>query len=137
MLTLVRSLSGWQQARAWSAWDQRAARLFVGSVDTQVLLGLTLYFGVSPIAAAARADLAAAWADPTLRFFGVIHPALMLLAFIAAHVAWVAARRAELPTQRHRRLALGALTAAAFLVAAIPWPFLEYGRPHVRFALAW
>jgi hypothetical protein len=122
---------------AWSARDQRVARVFIASVDLQVLLGLSLYLAVSPLARAARASWAARgfgalWADPVLRFFGIIHPTLALLAACVAHASWVAVRRTEDARQRQRRLALGATLALAFFLAAVPWPFLGHERPWFR-----
>ncbi|HTV19541.1 MAG TPA: hypothetical protein VMG12_12735 [Polyangiaceae bacterium] len=123
---------------SWSARDRGVARLFVGSVDLQVLLGLSLYFGVSPLARAARAVWAsegfrALWAAPELRFIGLIHPLLALSAALVAHASWVGVRRSERPSERHARLGWGAALAAAILLAAVPWPFLGHERPWFRF----
>jgi hypothetical protein len=123
--------------RAWSARDQRVARVFIASVDLQVLLGLSLYLAVSPLARFARAlwsarGFGALWAEPVLRFFGIIHPTLALLAACVAHVSWVAVRRTEDARQRHQRLALGAALALTLFLAAVPWPFLGHERPWFR-----
>jgi len=137
-LTALRSFRSARAERPWTARDQRFARGFVASVDLQVLLGMSLYFGVSPLARVARAlwsaeGFAALWAQPMLRFVGVIHPSLALVAATTAHVAWVAARRTLLPSERHARLAWGAALALAAFLAAVPWPFLGHERPWVRF----
>jgi hypothetical protein len=130
---LVRALS----RRGWSAGDQRVARVFVASVDLQVLLGLSLYLAASPLARAARAlwsarGWGALWADPRLRFFGIIHPTLMLLGAFVAHASWVGVRRTEDARARRRRLAAGAALALALFLAAVPWPFLGHERPWFR-----
>lgn len=124
--------------RPWSARDRGLARAFVGSVDLQVLLGMSLYFGVSPTARAARelwsrSGFLALWAEPELRFMGLVHPLLALVAAVVAHAAWVAARRSERPRERRGRLAFGAALTAAILLAAVPWPALGHERPWFRF----
>jgi hypothetical protein len=135
--TLVYALwSG--RTRADGGIELRVGRLFVASVDLQVLLGATLYFGVSPLARAARAlwaeqGLPALWADGLLRFFGVIHPCLALLAAGVAHASWVLVRRAEGGAVRRRRLGAGAALALVLFLAAVPWPFLGHERPWFRF----
>jgi hypothetical protein len=138
MATTLVALAGALNQRAWRAGDQGIARLFVASVDVQLLLGLSLYWGVSPLARAARALWAsegfrALWAERELRFFGVIHPTLALLAACAAHAGWVAARRTQDGLARHRRMALGASLALGLFLAAIPWPSLGHERPWFRF----
>lgn len=138
VLTLLRGVQGAGSGRAWSGRDGAVARGFVGFVDLQVLLGMSLYFGVSPLARAARAlwsarGFEALWAQPGLRFFGLIHPLLALLAAVAAHTAWIAARRTPRARERHVRLAWGAALALVFFLAAVPWPFLGHERPWFRF----
>src|SRR3712207_8117844 len=47
--TLFRSsLLAWARGRDWLARDTRLQRLFVATLDTQVLLGGVLYFALSP-----------------------------------------------------------------------------------------
>jgi hypothetical protein len=122
---------------SWSAFDDRVARVFIASIDVQVLLGLTLYLGLSPLARAARAlwsthGWGALWATRQLSFFGLIHPCLALLAAFVAHAAWVAARRADAASPRRRRLGVGAALALALFLIAVPWPFLGHERPWFR-----
>jgi hypothetical protein len=136
--TALGGLTGAVTDRAWVARDRIIARVFVACVDLQVLLGLSLYFGVSPTARAARvlwasAGLGGLWADHELRFFGIIHPTLVLLAACTTHASWVAARRTERADERHRRIGIGAALALAVFLAAIPWPFLGHERPWFRF----
>lgn len=128
----LRAISRFVQNGPWSTSDRRAARLFVGSADLQLLVGLTLLFDLSPTAKAAWANLGAALADPHLAFFGVLHPLLMLTAVVVLHVGWVAARRAEHDRARHRRFTAGSVAAFVLLLLSIPWPFLPYGRTLFR-----
>ncbi|HEU4538216.1 MAG TPA: hypothetical protein VFS00_29040 [Polyangiaceae bacterium] len=128
-LVAARALQGRGSGRPWGAADAAAARAWVGSTDVQVLLGMTLYFVVSPVAAVARLAPAVAWGDPMLRFFGALHPLAMVGAFAATHAAWIAARRVDACPERFSRLGLGALAALGLAALATPWPSLVYGRP--------
>jgi hypothetical protein len=137
-VTAIAGLTGAVRERAWGARDAALARVFVASVDVQVLLGLSLYFGVSPLARMARAvwasvGLAGLWGQHELRFFGLIHPALMLLSAFVSHTSWVLVRRTECSRERQRRIGIGAALALAIFLAAIPWPFLGHERPWFRF----
>jgi hypothetical protein len=131
------ALAAWLRRSAFDARHGQVARLFVASVDLQVLFGMSLYFGVSPLARAARQlwvseGFSALWADPMLRFFGLIHPALALLGATVVHAGWIAARRTEEGPDRHRRLGSAAVVALLISLAAIPWPFLGHERPWLR-----
>jgi hypothetical protein len=137
-LTVLTALASVVKRRPWNDRHRGIARVFVASVDVQVLLGLSLYLGVSPLARAARGRWAAdgfmaLWADRELRFFGIIHPTLALLAAVVAHASWVAVRRADGALARHRRLGAGATLVLLIFLAAIPWPFLGHQRPWFRF----
>jgi hypothetical protein len=44
----------------------------------------------------------------------------------------VRSKRAAGPL-RHRRVFISTLVALALILIAIPWPFLPYGRPLLRF----
>jgi hypothetical protein len=138
IVTLLSGLTGVARRRAWDARDEAIARVFVASVDVQVLLGASLYFGVSPMARMARAvwasvGLGGLWASPELRFFGLMHPLSMLLGALVAHTSWVLARRSECSDARHRRIGAGAALTLAIFLAAIPRPFLGHERPWFRF----
>jgi hypothetical protein len=118
--------------RPWSSFDRALARAWVGATDVQLAVGLVLFSSASPLAAAARRDVVPAWGEPALRFFGFLHPALMVAVVVATHATWIAARRVDGARARFRRLGFGATGAVALLVAGVPWPSLPYGRPLVR-----
>src|SRR4051794_1622087 len=62
------------------------------SLDLQMLIGLLLYFALSPFTKVALQDFGAAMKDPGLRFFAVEHVTMMLAAVILVHVGRVLAR---------------------------------------------
>jgi hypothetical protein len=63
----VRAARGHSHGRDFSEEDEQLARAWVGLVDTQLLLGLTLY-ALSPLTHAAFAAPRAAFWESTLRF---------------------------------------------------------------------
>lgn len=69
LLALGVAAHGWAKARAFTHRDERLHRAFVGFVDLQFLLGLGLYFFVSPIPAraAARASVRPPMPPPATR----------------------------------------------------------------------
>lgn len=106
--------------------------LFMTSLDLQLLLGLLLYFVVSPNMQMVRAHFSEAMQIPQLRFWAVEHVTAMIVAIFLAHLGRVLARKAADPVARRtRRLACFGLSLILVL-AATPWPGLVYGRPLIR-----
>lgn len=132
LISLASALSGWLGRADWTPGDQRLRKLTVGVVDLQVLLGLTLYFVLSPLTPRSLHALRAAMPNPVLRFYGLEHGVAMLLAVAVIHVASVRSQKGATPTERHRRWAIGLLVALLIIGASIPWPFFAYGRPLLR-----
>lgn len=109
-------------------WDT----LFMMALDVQVLFGLLLYFGLSPFTREAFNDMGAAMSHPGLRFWSVEHIGAMLAAVVLVRVGRVLALGAKsAEARRRRRLIFFTLTTIAIL-AGIPWPGLENGRPLFR-----
>jgi hypothetical protein len=132
VVLLVRTAEGTARKRAWRPLDQRAGAAFLSALDLQVLVGLLLYFVVSPLTPKSFADLRAFMPVAPLRFFAVEHGTGMLIAMVAAHVGWVRGKRAPTDGARHRRVLVGVAVALLAILASIPWPWLSYGRDLVR-----
>jgi hypothetical protein len=98
------------------------------ALDTQLLLGLLLYFVVSPNMRAILDNFGAAMKDPALRFWAVEHSSSMFLAIALAHVGRVLARKAPTPAAKRTRLLICFGVATVLILLGMPWP----GRPGGR-----
>ncbi|WP_163998616.1 hypothetical protein [Pyxidicoccus caerfyrddinensis] len=132
VLTLGRSLLGWLRGREWTRADRRIQVFFVSAFDLQLLLGMTLYFALSPLTPRSMEALRTNLSVSFLRFFSLEHPVMMLLALVAAHVASALSRRADDSQRKHRVWAVGLLMALLLIALGIPWPWLSHGRPLFR-----
>lgn len=112
--------------------NQAGGKWYTILLDTQMLLGLLLYFVLSPITAAALDDFGTAMKAPQLRFFAVEHVFGTLIAIALAHVGRGKVKKA--PIERRARIAMifYGLSLIA-LLASIPWPGMPAGRPLFRF----
>ena len=107
-------------------------RVLTISLDLQMLLGLLLYFVVSPNMAAIREHFGEAMQTPSLRFWAVEHATMMIVALALAHMGRALAAEAATPeARRNRSIVFFGLSTLAML-AGIPWPGLPYGRPLFR-----
>ncbi len=118
-------------AKAGARADRWGLALMV-ALDLQMLVGLLLYFVISPITREAMRDFGTAMANPGLRFFAVEHIAMMLIAVVLAHVGRVLARKAPTPAARRKRLLICFGLATLLMLLATPWPGMANGRPLFR-----
>jgi len=131
LLAIVGLLSSRAKAGDTSAAEKWVS-FFMMALDTQLLLGLVLYFFLSPNTTPIFADFGAAMRDAVARFWAVEHISLMLVAVILVHVGRVLGRKATQPAARRSRLLIYAIIAWLAVVAATPWPGLRAGRPLFR-----
>ncbi len=132
VLALVRAFSGWFGKKEWTARDDRAGLLFTMILDIQILLGIILYIFPGTYTRIALANFSAAMGDGATRFFVMEHLAIMVIAAIVAHVGRSMAKRVDASVVRHRRTAIWFVVSVLLILAAIPWPFFEHGRPLLR-----
>lgn len=110
-------------------WDT----FFMMALDFQVLFGILLYFGLSPLTKIAMNNPGSVLGNPTLRFWALGHLAAMAAATALVRVGRILAIKARTPAARRQwRLTFFALTTLAIL-AGIPWPWMTSGRPLFRF----
>jgi hypothetical protein len=130
LVVLARTFSGSRAARSWERADERWHAALVGLVDLQFLLGVTLYAFLSPITAAFFAS-PGRMKDSVLRFFGVEHITVMVLALALFHVGRSRSKKAP-AERRHQVVWRWTLGALILTLAGIPWPFFPAGRPVLR-----
>lgn len=132
LFALVRSLGGWGGRRGWTQADDGAGRLFTISLDLQVLIGLLLYFILSPLMAGVREHIGEAMRNDAMRYWLVEHPFGMLVALVLAHVGRARIRKTPDAQRKHRRAVIFYGLALLAAAASLPWPGLATGRPLFR-----
>lgn len=134
LFAIIRSITGLSFRRSFMEADGRAGLWFTISMDLQLLVGIILYFFLSPTTTMALQNFGAAMSVGASRFFAVEHVLLMVLATVAAHVGRAQGKKKALAAaQRHRRSLIWYVLALVLVLAAIPWPFFSYGRPLLPF----
>ena len=106
--------------------------IYLITLDIQLLLGLLLYFALSPNTAAIFTNFGAVMRDPGARFWAVEHITLMLVAAVLVHVGRMLARKAATPGAKRTRLLVCFTLATIAMLIAIPWPGMRAGRPLFR-----
>jgi len=135
LLAVGATINAWRPDRDLSLkppgrhWDT----FFMMALDFQVLFGLLLYFGLSPVTKFGLENMGVALGNSNLRFWTFTHLGAMVAATATVRVGRVLAINAKTPADRRKwRFLFFALTTLAIL-AGIPWPGLANGRPLFRF----
>jgi len=103
------------------------------ALDFQMLLGLLLYFGLSPNMREILKNFAGSMQRADTRFYAVEHITAMIIAVALSHVGRVLARKAATPSAKRMRLLITFGIALVLMLAAIPWPGRPGGRELFRF----
>jgi DMSO/TMAO reductase YedYZ heme-binding membrane subunit len=117
--TLV-SLHGWLAGKRRTPADDRVTTIAVLIMDVQLVLGLTLYVALSPLSRAMFTDPGAAMQNRDVRFFGMEHPFLMILAIAAVHAGKAGARKHD-ATPGFRAGAIWYALSLLLMLAGTPW----------------
>jgi hypothetical protein len=127
----ARSFAGMRGDRPVTPGDRRLSLFFLIAVDTQWLVGIVLYAFLSPITHLFFQNPGPSMKDAVLRFYGVEHITLMMIAFILVHIVRVRSKRRE-GAAYHRTLFWGTLVFLVLVAGAMPWPGRAAGRPLFR-----
>jgi hypothetical protein len=118
---VVRAWRSWLFRTPWSVADLRAGKLFVRTIDVQIVIGILLYAAVSPLTRQAFADVGGAMRDPAVRYFFVEHVVIMLIAAALAHIGAVKVRKASDDLARARTAAIWYGLSIAAILGFVPW----------------
>jgi uncharacterized membrane protein YozB (DUF420 family) len=121
VLALVRAYLGWLGGRPYTPQDRRWGSFFAISLDIQLLVGLILYFALSPLTTAALRDFGSAMRSADMRFFALEHVFYTVLAVVFAHLGTALSRRQAVDVKKHRIAAIFFTLAVLMLVIGIPW----------------
>lgn len=132
VVVVVRAITGWRNGRPWTLTDDRAGLWFSIALDVQTLIGLLLYFALSPITRSALQDFGGAMGDSALRYWAVEHAFGMVIGVVLAHIGRARVRRIAADARRHKIAAIFFGLSLLSIVISIPWPGVPNGRPLFR-----
>jgi hypothetical protein len=127
LLAIARAISGRSSGRPWTRADERVGLFFTSALDLQMLIGLILYFALSPITWEGIRHIGTAMGNAGLRFWTVEHPVGMLIGLALAHIGRARVGKTADAMRRHRTALIFFTLALIVILISIPWP----GRPIV------
>ncbi len=121
VVALVRYYRGLATGAAWTRKEAFSLVAYSQTLSVQLVLGLILYFFLSPLGVRALGDMGAAMRTSDTRFFALEHPILMIVAVAFAHVAIRRTRKAATDVARFRIAAILITISFLLVLARMPW----------------
>lgn len=128
VVAVIKALINWQGKKDFRPGDKKIYLFTLIATHIQLLVGLVLYF-VSPIVDQVYADFGAAMKNAMLRFWGIEHFVVMLIAIILITIGYSSSKRVAVAVAKHKRVAIFYLIGLVLILISIPWPFSNVARP--------
>jgi cytochrome b561 len=132
LLAVYRAYKGWFTRQPFSSADNTIRHITATIAHIQLLTGLWLYF-ISPVMAYFFKHLKQAIHVREIRFFGMEHSILMLIAIVIITIGSALAKRRQTDEGKFKIMAIWFSIGLLIIILAIPWPFSPFtSRPFFR-----
>ncbi|MBK9271438.1 MAG: hypothetical protein IPM48_07560 [Saprospiraceae bacterium] len=132
IIVIYQNYNGWKSGKVYTAQDGKLNTYLMILLHSQLLIGLLLYWGVSPIMQDILKDFGGSMKESSLRFWSVEHIFGMVLAIIIAQIGASKAKKQSSDAQKFR-IGFVYFSIALFLILLmIPWGFWNESRPYFR-----
>lgn len=129
VFAFVKSILGLRKNAAFGPSDKKIILWTVICSHIQLVIGIILYF-VSPLISQFMQDFKKMVHVRDVRFFGMEHSSMMLLAIIFITIGSAKSKRKTEDKAKHKTIAIWFGIALLLILVNIPWPFSPFAtRP--------
>lgn len=132
LLTIIAAIINMSRRNGEISYNKNVGLTYVASLHFQLLLGLILYFILSPLTKAAFNDFGNAMANGGLRFWAVEHTILTLAGIIIAQVGYSKSKRKVTTRDKNKTILLWTIISLILILLAIPMGIMGVDRPWFR-----
>jgi hypothetical protein len=127
LLAIFRSLNA---GKPFTGGHRKLGLFLLIAADLMLLIGLYQWF-TSPLGLKSiqTNGMDVVMKDGNLRFFAIEHMVGMIIAIVLIHIGYSYAKRSLPDPVKHKRTLLFYVLAFLLILAFVPWPFREFGRP--------
>lgn len=132
VFAIFRAYRGWLTNATFAGFDNKVRHVTATIAHVQLVLGLWLYF-ISPLTTYFLNHYSDAVHNRELRFFGMEHITMMLLAITIITIGSVATKRKTGHRRKYRTMAVWYTIALLIIISSVPWSFSPVvSRPNFR-----
>ncbi|MEY3152952.1 MAG: hypothetical protein RLZZ333_1549 [Bacteroidota bacterium] len=130
VVSVLKSYNGWKSNKTFMAGDKKIWLFTMISAHITLLLGLYQWtLGRFGLFTYVKPEGVSMMKDPTLRFYQMEHPVMMIIAIVLITLAYGNAKKAVPDDQKFKKAFQLFSVALIVILLAVPWPFREIGRP--------
>jgi cell division protein FtsW (lipid II flippase) len=134
LVAICKAYKGWLGNEKYTRADDIIRSATVNISHLQMVLGIGLYC-ISPVVRYFMSYFKKAVHEREIRFFGMEHITMMLIAIVLITVGSAKAKRQTTDRQRFRIMAIWFTIALIIIFASIPWHFSPFTRrPYFRWS---
>ncbi|MDY0101911.1 MAG: hypothetical protein RBS07_03175 [Lentimicrobium sp.] len=132
LLTIIFAIGGLLNKSDYKKNDRLISLIFISSLHLQLLIGILLYFVLSPITLQALSDFGAAMKENTIRYWAVEHSLVNLMAIAIAQVGSILVKRKLTNRAKFKSTLIWNIIALVLILAMIPMGMMGVDRPWFR-----
>src|SRR5262245_30459916 len=122
---IFRAYRGWFQNKAFTPLENSVRHTTATIVHIQFLVGLWLYF-VSPVVSYFLKNFKTAVHERDIRFFGMEHVTMMLIAVSVITIGSMSAKKKESDQAKFKTIAIWYTVGLVIIFLSIPWKFSPF-----------
>lgn len=122
LFAIYRACKGWLTDKSFSKFDDTVRYITATIAPIQLIVGLWLYF-ISPIIDYFLHNYKDAVKVGEIRFFGIEHSLMMLIAIIIITIGSVKVKNKTKDNEKFRTMAIWFTIGLLVILISIPWPF--------------
>lgn len=133
LIAIYKAYQGWFSNKPFLKSDNTLRLVTATIAHVQLLVGVGLYL-VSPIISTFLNTFSDSMSNSEMRFFGMEHSFMMLLAIVFITIGSSKAKRKTTDKAKFKTIAIWFTIALIVILVAIPWSFLPFfpDRPFFR-----
>ncbi|QNL52558.1 hypothetical protein H8S90_15610 [Olivibacter sp. SDN3] len=132
LFAIIRAYHGWLSRKPFSTFDNGVRHWIATIVHIQLLFGLGLYV-ISPLVNYFLHHFKEAVHLREIRFFGMEHSLMMLIAVVVITIGSAKAKRKPTAVEKYKTMAIWFTVGLFIILTSIPWSFSPLtSRPSFR-----
>ena len=132
VVVIYNNYNGWKSGLVYSDKDKKLNTYLMLLLHSQLVIGLALYFGVSPIMKDIMANFGGSMKDSAQRFWSVEHMMGMVIGIIVAQIGASKAKKQSTDAQKFKTGFMWFTIAILIIILMIPFGIWNVERPMFR-----